>query len=485
MDKSKFYKGFKYAREDFTPALKIWHNGLAIKADTWKTCSNFCTYCYARATSYGMQVAMRIMPDLKLGRGMNVKKVLDIFEDAYNYKNRNPYLEWCIRTKRYIELGTIGETFQEADKKYRITWNFLEICDKYKMPLYINTKGNLLCESEEYFNKLARYSAPIIICLTITTVNDEIGKKIEPNAPLPSQRLELIRRLKAVGIPTVVYTAPFLKEITDAPLEEYINKIIEAGAVGLHLRTFYIVAKTQQNPYWRKYYIKNKEYFKGCEWKKDYLIEVVDQMKKIVGNRKFYIVGVKKRWFDSEPYHGKIAFDYLEEKFRKPVVDFTLLPILRKIRQNKNKPQLLTWNNIGYKPDKIDYPKLVKSQEEGGFAHICTNCTCGKNFIKLYKIDGWKWVKGGLWSGWNLNSGPSGDISKIKGIYPVVNKGKFVLEDKKDPQSFVYAYIPQEQKDKYVVNGYVELNKTKSFLVPKREGGTEDKFYEINELNRL
>ena len=107
-DNTNFYKGYKHINETFTPALKIWHNGLAIKADTWKSCTNFCTYCYARATSYGMQVAMRIMPDLTLGRGMNVKQVLGIFEDSTKNVGRNPFLEWSIQTKRYIELGTIG-----------------------------------------------------------------------------------------------------------------------------------------------------------------------------------------------------------------------------------------------------------------------------------------------------------------------------------------------------------------------------------------
>jgi DNA repair photolyase len=403
-------------------------------------------------------------------------------------------MNWAIRNKYFIELGTTGETFQEADRYFRVSYNFLRLTSDFHIPLFINTKMNLLCRDNEYKKLLVNYKAPIIICLSLTTEDDKLGKLYAPKAPLPSERLKAVKEFNSYDhIETIVYISPFIPGVTDRDPERYTKAMIDAKITGAHLRDFYIQGKTFNNQFWQKYRkenAKNLEVF-PCGYHVKYEIrrkfyDEVDRIgRKLDPN--FRIVGMKTKWFELNPYHGKMCYDTLPQSFKDGIVDFTAIPIMRKIRKNLDKPQLLIWDKIGYQKDKINLPEKINTNE-GGINNLMEGlCNCDTSDVN-YELDGYEWLKGGLWNGWDQKK-PSGFFNTLDYIFPVRDKGGYV-KDKSG--NFIYAYLPkkdwkylqsQEQSllfaptsKKEIKNPSIEYKTAKGFKKTTRKGGTEDKF---------
>lgn len=491
-----YYKYFKQRfGAVFAPGIKMPSNGLPLKLDTHNNCINACRYCYAselRASTLG-RVGIKQNP--QVARLLDVVKLGEFFEKSYKHQNHNsPFMSWAVREKKFIELGTTGETFQEADLFFRTTYNFFKLASEFEMPVFINTKMNLLCRSEEYRKLLINHKAPIIICLTLTTVDDKLGKLYEPLAPLPSERLRTVKELSQYdNIKTIVYISPFMPGVTDREPEEYTKAMIDAGVIGAHLRDFYIQGKVFQSSFWQKYIKENSRslqpfpfgHHASYESRKNFFLKVHNIAKSMSSS--FRIVGMKSKWFELNPYHGKMCYDVLPDKFKDGITDFTAIPIMRKIRENKEVPQLLLWSNLGYKKGLINLPDKIRTNE-GRINNLMEGiCNCNTSDV-TYEMDGYDWLVGSLWNGWKGEK-PEGFFNGLDYIYPVKDKGRYLKEN----GNFIYVYLPKDNWDMIVDGGktylfnphpskmqspYVDYSNCKGFIVPERIGGTEDKFYE-------
>ncbi len=485
------YKYFK-ERMFFAPGIKMFSNGLPLKCDTWSSCQNWCRYCYANELRASTLGRTGIKPNPSVARLLDLKKVIRQFEDAYRYNDeKNPFMNWAIRSKYFIELGTMGETFQDADEYFRVSYNFFKLTSEYNMPIFINTKMNLICRNDKYKKLLTEHKAPIIICLTLTTEDDKLGKLYEPLSPLPSERLKTCKELNQYDhIITIVYISPFMPSVTDKDPKAYTEAMLDAKIIGAHLRDFYMQGKTFQNAFWQKYIKenqKNLEAFPGgyhatYESRKKFLLAVQEHAQKKDSN--FQVVGMKSKWFELNPFHGKMCYDNLPDKFKNGVTDFTAIPIMRKIRENVNTPQLLFWDKIGYKKGAIKLPEKIRTNE-GGINNLMEGvCNCNTSDVN-YEMEGYDWLTGGLWNGWNDDK-PEGFLKKLDYIFPVTVSGKYYKVD----GNFVYAYLPkknwnliEEEGQKFLFgipkkfkNPVVDIKETKDFLVPERIGGVEDKW---------
>lgn len=481
----------------------MWSNGIPLKADTYQSCNNFCKYCYAnelRSTTLGRT---GVQQNLQVARLLDIKALIRFFENAYKGNDtRTPFMNWAIRNKYFIELGTTGEVFQEADLDFGVTKNFFKLTSEYEMPIFINTKLNLICDNDEYKKLLTEHKAPIIICLTLTTEDDKLGKLYEPLSPLPTRRLEVCKELNQYDhITTIVYISPFMPSITDKNPEAYTEAMLNAGIVGAHLRDFYMQGKTFQNAFWQKYVKENSKtleafpggYHSTYESRKNFLLKVQEYAQKRDPN--FQVVGMKSKWFELNPYHGKMCYDNLPDSFKNGITDFTAIPIMRKIKDNGNIPQLLVWDKIGYKNGEIKLPDKIRTNE-GGINNLMEGvCNCNTSDVN-YEMKGYDWLVGGLWNGW-FDKKPEGFFSKLDYIFPVVVSGKYYKEN----GNFVYAYLPKERWDlindsgqtflfeppEKLKNPTIELKYTKDFMVTERQGGTEDKWLEVKnekEINK-
>lgn len=478
-----YYKGKKPISLSVTPGVKIWTNGMPIKADTYRSCSLTCGYCFARSLTGGMYQHAGVMYDPRLARHMNLPYEARQFQKAL--EGEPGWMYWAIRNKYYIELGTMAEVFQPEDQQMRITWSFLEVTGAYGMPLFINTKGALLTTSEAYYRKISEYSAPVIISMTLIGLDDKEVRRLEPNAPLVSERLALIRRLKEDGIPTVVYLAPFIKGVSDVELDEFTDAIIEAGAVGCHVRNFYIQGSLYAAPRWKRYYTENKDiverHGQGMKNTSAYMQEQYERVQERASKKdpRFQVVGMKSSWFDLNAHHGKLAMDWLPPPFKEGVIDFTAIPILRKIREKLDSPQLLYYPKMGYEKEKVRHPLYIPTGEgwnsESAWLNLgCMGCIGGTDAPRGKRwMDGWEWVKGGLWNGLKFTDS---FLTSVKRIYKVhdYSKGEDAVDENGDA---ILAYIPTEMKRFYVgEDNKVPLQETLDFHVPERPSGTEDKW---------
>ena len=131
-----------------------------------------------------------------------------------------------LKRRGAVNLGVATDVYQPAEKKYRITRQILEVLKEHKCPFAIGTKSdlvlrdlNLICEAAE--------KAWCCVSLSISTLDENLAKLLEPNAPPPKRRLEAVKRLSDAGITTGIWLSPIVPYITDN--DENIARVIEAA----------------------------------------------------------------------------------------------------------------------------------------------------------------------------------------------------------------------------------------------------------------
>ena len=130
-----------------------------------------------------------------------------------------------------IAIGTATDPYQPAERRYEITRAILEEMSRHHgLELGIVTKSNLVLRDADVFREIARHNQ-LFVNLTVTTVNTELARVLEPRAPRPDLRLEAVRQLNLAGINAGVICAPVVPGITDAPrdLEALVKAVAEAG----------------------------------------------------------------------------------------------------------------------------------------------------------------------------------------------------------------------------------------------------------------
>lgn len=126
----------------------------------------------------------------------------------------------------YVEMSTSSDPYPPIEKDLKITRNILEIMYKSGVRVLITTKSDLVARDADI---LSRMTSAVMI--TITTLDESIAKKLEPNAPSPIKRLDALRQLSSMGIPVGIRIDPIIMGLNDDPyeLEELIGKAKDYG----------------------------------------------------------------------------------------------------------------------------------------------------------------------------------------------------------------------------------------------------------------
>ncbi len=131
-----------------------------------------------------------------------------------------------------IAIGTATDPYQPAERRFEVTRAILEELAKHSgLEIGIVTKANLVTRDAEILRRVGEHNR-IFVNVTVTTVDVELARKLEPRAPRPDLRLEAVRQLNLAGVDAGVICAPVLPEITDRPrdLEALVKAASEAGA---------------------------------------------------------------------------------------------------------------------------------------------------------------------------------------------------------------------------------------------------------------
>jgi DNA repair photolyase len=169
----------------------------------YRGCVHGCHYCYARATH--AYLGMNADDDFETRIIVKTN-----FADVLRLELARP--TWG---REQVAIGTATDAYQPCEGRYRITRRALEALLDYQTPASIVTKSTLVVRDIDVLTELAR-TAAMAVYFTITTVDPNLWRLLEPGTPPPAKRLLIARRLSEAGVPVGVFMAPILPGITDS-----------------------------------------------------------------------------------------------------------------------------------------------------------------------------------------------------------------------------------------------------------------------------
>ena len=223
--------------------------GVDYNMNLYRGCSHGCIYCDSRSDCYHIE-------NFDTVRGK--ENILHILENELSKK----------RVKGVVGIGAMSDTYNPMEIKYQQTRGALQLISKYGFGVSIDTKSDLILRDIDLLKEINSKNN-VIIKFTITTPDDNLSKRIEPNVCVSSKRLEAIKILNDNGIFTGIMMNPVLPFITDK--EEDIKKLVELarrnGAKFIHTymgmtlrenqRAYYFEKLDEKFPGVKEKYIKN------------------------------------------------------------------------------------------------------------------------------------------------------------------------------------------------------------------------------------
>ena len=183
----------------------------------YRGCEHGCIYCFARPThAY-----------LGMSPGLDFETRLVARPAAADVLRRE------LAARRYkvapIAIGTNTDPYQPVEKQWEIMRACLQVLAEARHPVAIVTKGALI---ERDIDILAPMAAQGLarVGVSLTTLDADLSRRMEPRAPGPVRRLQMIRRLTQAGIPVRVMTSPIVPGLTDHELESLLSAARDAGA---------------------------------------------------------------------------------------------------------------------------------------------------------------------------------------------------------------------------------------------------------------
>lgn len=183
----------------------------------YRGCEHGCIYCYARPSHnyWG----------LSPGR--------DFETQLFHKTNAVELLEQAFSHPRYsvtpIALGVNTDAYQPIEKRLQLTRRLLSTFARYRHPVGLITKSALIERDLDVIGELAERQL-VHTAITLTSLDHEVARTLEPRAASPSRRLKTIERLAKAGIPVSVSIAPIIPFITEQELEKTLTAAANAGA---------------------------------------------------------------------------------------------------------------------------------------------------------------------------------------------------------------------------------------------------------------
>src|SRR5260370_2402700 len=128
-----------------------------------------------------------------------------------------------------IAISGVTDPYQPIERKLQITRRCLQVLAEFRNPVAIITKNHLVTRDIDVLSELAKYDA-ISVAVSVTTLDAELARIMEPRTTTPELRLDAIRQLSAAGIPTTVMCPPFIPPITASATPAILAAARDAGA---------------------------------------------------------------------------------------------------------------------------------------------------------------------------------------------------------------------------------------------------------------
>ncbi|MFC4930907.1 PA0069 family radical SAM protein [Massilia sp. GCM10023247] len=192
-----------------------------VSLNPYRGCEHGCIYCFARPTHSYLGLSPGLDFESRLFAKVNAADLLrqELARPGYQPEN--------------IAIGVNTDAYQPCEREHRITREVLEVLGECRHPYGLITKSALI---ERDIDLIAPMAEQGLACaaITITTLDSEISRTLEPRAAAPARRLRAIRTLTEAGIPVSVSVAPIIPFVTEPEIERILEAARDAGAVGAH-----------------------------------------------------------------------------------------------------------------------------------------------------------------------------------------------------------------------------------------------------------
>lgn len=188
----------------------------------YEGCGFNCTYCYVHGSKYGENLAEKVV--IKKDAALTLDKQLA------NRAKKNEF--------GFIAVGSATDAYMQVEEEIGLTREFLKIIVKYRFPVFISTKSELIKRDLDLLKQIDETAIlpedlkqepgrGVIISFSFSTLDEKLAKQIEPGAPAPQKRLETLKLCSENGFLCGVNAMPLLPFITDT--DEELEKIIASA----------------------------------------------------------------------------------------------------------------------------------------------------------------------------------------------------------------------------------------------------------------
>ena len=183
----------------------------------YRGCEHGCVYCYARPSHAYLNLSPGLDFETRLIARPGIADVLagELRRPAY--------------VAQTIAIGTNTDPYQPVERDHGIMRQVLQVLSDFRHPVWITTRGTTIERDLDLIAAMAAQGLAAV-SISVTTLDESLARKMEPRAPSPRRRLQIIRNLAAAGIPVRIQISPLIPALTDHELEAVMQAGRDAGA---------------------------------------------------------------------------------------------------------------------------------------------------------------------------------------------------------------------------------------------------------------
>ncbi len=189
----------------------------------YRGCEHGCNYCYAMYSHSYLEEKGKYFPKgeencaffQRICVKTNIAEALEKQIGARSWK------------KEVINIGGVSDSYQPTEAKYGLMCEVLALMIKYKNPVTISTKSDLILRDYDLLQELAELTY-VNVAVTVTTMDEKLSALLEPTASSPERRFSVLRELKDTSAVTGLHMMPILPFLTDG--SQNLEKILALAA---------------------------------------------------------------------------------------------------------------------------------------------------------------------------------------------------------------------------------------------------------------
>jgi DNA repair photolyase len=183
----------------------------------YRGCEHGCIYCYARPTHAFLNLSPGLDFETRLIARPGISTVLDA-------ELRRP--AYAVAP---LAIGTNTDPYQPVERDHGLMRDILQVLAAFHHPVWITTRGTTIERDVDLIAAMAARGLASV-SISVTTLDEVLARKMEPRAPAPKRRLQMIRRLSEAGVPVRIQISPLIPALTDHELEAVMEAGRDAGA---------------------------------------------------------------------------------------------------------------------------------------------------------------------------------------------------------------------------------------------------------------